>query len=440
MNKDLLNQIPADEQPVASTLFSVGEEMQVPPTFEWELETQLMNAAKKKSRPDQGWTTKIIPALGWAVLAISAIYLINSTISSLGTNQPAAATEAPNPVISFESNVRTGNVCKGSLAIAHNFSVSLANPDKTGFKTLDEQKAIGELRSFAWSPDGKQLAIVGNTTGTGNIYLTDSTSASLQPVMPNSALGYLMDVAWSRDGKQLISWSVQNNSVVYLMNVDGTDLTEKQLDLQIFETPQFTPDDESIFFYGADLNSSGLFEVKLDGSQTKMISALVEDESSFAWSRDGLHLAYMEMDRGAGEAHLVVEGSDHGNKVVVATLPIPKGSGSSIPTSANLSWSADGKVLAFDFGRGAFDRAIYLAYADGTGLVKLADSAYAPAISAAADCLAYISNKQVFLMDLTAVSIKSTAPTSLLLADLPAGRSIADFRMDRLQWGSQTIP
>jgi len=26
------------------------------------------------------------------------------------------------------------------------------------------------------------------------------------------------------------------------------------------------------------------------------------------------------------------------------------------------------------------------------------------------------------------------------LADLPAGRSIADFRLDRLQWGSETMP
>jgi len=440
MNKDLLNQIPADEQPLASTLFSVGEEMQVSPAFEWELETQLMNAAKKKSQPVQGWTTKIIPALGWAVLAISVIYLISSTISSLGTNQPAATSDVSSPVIPFESNVRAGNVCTGPLAVAHNFSVSLANPNKTAFITLDVQKAIGELRSFAWSPDGKQLAIAGNTTGTGNIYLTDSTGASLQPVIPNSELGYLMDVAWSRDGKQLISWSLQNNTVVYLVNVDGTGWTEKQLDLQIFETPRFTPDNASIIFYGADQTSSGLFEIKLDGAPTKMLSSLVEDESSSAWSPDGLRLAYMEMDRGAGEARLVVEESANGNKVVIATLPIPKGSGSSIPNSANLSWSADGKVLVFDFGRGAFDRAIYLAYANGTGLIKLADSAYAPAISAAGDCLAYISNKQVFLMELTGVSITSTKRTSLLLADLPAGRSIADFRLDRLQWGSETMP
>jgi len=160
----------------------------------------------------------------------------------------------------------------------------------------------------------------------------------------------------------------------------------------------------------------------------------VEDESSFAWSPDGSQLAYIEMDRSLGEAHLILEAA--GNvKTMIATLPIPKGSGSALPEAANLSWSRDGKVLAFEFGRSATDRAIYLAHADGSGLVKAADEAHAPAISADGDCLAYISNKQVFLLDLRNISSTSNTTTPLLVTYLPVGRAIADFRLDRLQWG-----
>jgi len=79
-------------------------------------------------------------------------------------------------------------------------------------------------------------------------------------------------------------------------------------------------------------------------------------------------------------------------------------------------------------------RLTHHARADGMGLVKVADSAHAPAISANGKCLAYISNKQLFLLDLTNVSVTSTSGTPLLLADLPAGRSNADFRLDKLQW------
>jgi Tol biopolymer transport system component len=99
-----------------------------------------------------------------------------------------------------------------------------------------------------------------------------------------------------------------------------------------------------------------------------------------------------------------------------------------------LSWSQDGTKLVFEFGRYATDRAIYLAYADGTGLVKVVDSAHAPTISTDGNCLAYISNNQVFLIDLTTVSLTSSPVTPLLLADLPAPRGTPNFRLDKLQW------
>ena len=183
MNKDLLNQIPADEQPVASKLDSIAEDMQLSPTFQWELETQLMDAAKTKTQPGRGWHTKIIPAVGWAILALGAVFLLNWTIRSLAPDSPPAEGGTSDPEISFESNVRQGNICTGPLAVAHGFAVFLTNQDKTGFVMLDEQKTIGELRSFAWSPDGRQLAIVGNTTGSGNIYLTNSVGNPLQPLL-----------------------------------------------------------------------------------------------------------------------------------------------------------------------------------------------------------------------------------------------------------------
>ena len=430
MNKDLLKQLPADEQPIAWTLDSVAEDMQVPSAFIWDLETQLIEKYKTKSRPAQGWYTKIAVPVGWAILALGAVFLLNQIIRSVAFNQPSPSGGTSAPEMSFEQNVRKGDICEGPLAVAHNFSVSLTNQDKTGFEMLDEHKTIGESRSFAWSPDGRQLAVLGNTAGNGNIYLTD-VRKPLQVVLSNSEVGYLRDVAWSHDGKQFVMWSSQNNTMVYLVNADGTGLVEKQLDVQVLGTPQFTPDGKNIVFYGADSLSSGLFEASLDGSQTRLISDLVEDESGFAFSPDGSRLAYVDINRISGGAILMVQ--DLETRAIIAlpgSLPIPKG----FPDIAKLSWSPDGTKLVFEFGGSASDRAIYLVYADGTGLVKLANSAHAPTISADGRCLAYISNKQVFLLDLTGISLTSTTGTPVLLADLPVGQSIADFRLDKLQW------
>ena len=434
MNKDLLNILPADEQPIASTLNSTAEDMQISQSFQWDLETQLMEKHKMQSQPIQGWHTKIIPSLGWALLALSIVFLLNWILRSVVPDQSLVGGVVSDPKISFEDNVRQDNICTGPLALAHNFSVYLTNQDKTGFEMLDEHRTIGELRSFAWSPDGRQLAILANTAGNGNVFLTE-IGKPLQPILSNSEVGYLRDAAWSRDGKQLLMWSSQNNSIIYVVNANGTDLVERQLSLQILGTPQFTPEGESIIFYGADSTSTGLFEAMLDGSQTKKINPLVEDETSFAISPNGLRLAYVAMDRISGIAVLMVHDLETGAVISLpGSLPIPKGSGSSIPESANLSWAPDGKSLVFEFGGSASDRAIYLAYTDGTELVKLADSAHAPAISADGKCLAYISDKQIFLLDLTDISLTSMAGTPLLLADLPAGRSNADFRLDKLQW------
>ena len=433
MNKDFLNQIPSEEQPIAKKLQSVAEDVQMTNSFQAKLETQLRDTHKEKMVSAHGWQAKIIPSLGRAILIFGAVFLLNLAIRSLMPKQVPATDRMPNPVISFEDNVRAGKICQGQITVAHDFSIFVSKQDKAEFITLDEQKNIGELRSFSWSPDGKQLALVGNTRGSGNLYLIDAFGDILEPVLSNSELGYLMGVAWSPDGGQLLTWEIRNNSRLYILNTNGTDFSEIDLPLQFFETPQFAPDSKSVMFYGADTTSSGLFQASVDGSKVVTISALVENESSFAWSPDGSTLAYIEMDRNLGEARLVVE--DNHNRSVITRLPIPKGSGSSIPDSANLSWSPDGHSLVFEFGRYISDRVIYLAKIDSKELVKLAESAYAPAISPDGKCLAYINNQQIFLLDLATTELHSMDEVAhVLLADLPGGRARSDFQLDKLQW------
>jgi Tol biopolymer transport system component len=166
----------------------------------------------------------------------------------------------------------------------------------------------------------------------------------------------------------------------------------------------------------------------------------VEDESSYAFSPDGSRLAFMEYHRDVGEAQLYLLHLTTQDVVIAGSLPIPKGSGSALPETANLSWSADGQYLVFDFGRNAADRAVYLAKADGTGMIKVVDAAYTPGISADGRCLAYISNKQVFLLDLAEVAGDPTTATPVRLADLPTGRGTPNTKLDKLQWSPAASP
>jgi WD40 repeat protein len=429
MNKDLLNQLPAGEQPIASKLDSVAEDMQLSPGFQWELETQLMDAYETKTQPTQAWHSRLIPSLGWAILIIGAIYALNWTIRSLVPIESSAPVETIVPDLSFADQVRQGDICAGPLALAHGLNVFLTNEDKTGFVPVDTGNTLDELRSFTWSADGERLAVVGNTTGRGNIYITDPTGGETGYLLSASEAGYLRGAAWSRDGRQFVLGSSQNITTLYLLNANGHGLIEKQLELQILGTPQFTSNGRSIVFYGVDTTAAGLFLLTLEGSQPALIIPSGEDESGFAFSPDGSLFAYVEYDRDEGEARLSTQKFTKGEYRLLGTLTIPRNPGTSLPEAANLGWSPDGTFLVFDFGQFASQRAIYLARADGGGLIQIVESGYAPAISSDGRCLAHISNKQVFLLDLA--EVPSTA-VPVLLADLPTGRNTSD--LDKLQW------
>lgn len=440
MNKNLFDQIPAEEQPLASKLTSLVEEMRPSESFQWELENQLMDKATK-TQPAPSWLKKITVPVGWGIAAIIGVILLNGVFRSLAPQVTPATETTETQEVSFAESVRAGDICTSPLALEHGFSVFLTNPEKTGFVEVDAGNTIGELRSFTWSPDGERLAMVGNTTGSGNIHITDPTGGEMEYLLSGSQVGYLMDAAWSRDGKQLVMWSSQNNRVLYVLSADGTGLVEKRLgNTQILGTPQFWPDGSSVVFYGATSTSIGLFELILTDSEPALINASVEDESSYAFSPDGSKLAYMEYNRDLGEARLFTEDLKTRELSVLGSLPIPKVPGAALPETANLSWSADGKYLVFDFGRNAADRAIYLAQTDGTGMIEVVDDAYAPSVSADGRCMAYISNQQVFLLDLSAVVVNPTAVTPVLLADLPTGRGTPNTKLDELQWSPAVTP
>ena len=433
MNKDWLQQLPVDERAAAKKLSSAAEAMKLSQTFQWNLETQLMEAYSSQKRNEQSLFMKFLAPAAWAIAAVIIMLALSWMLRTWSPVIRPAAIPTETQAISFETGVREGDICKGPLAAAHGFDVFLTNSNKTAFVSIDPEKSVGELRSFAWSADGSQLAVLGNSQGSGNIYLTDANGTSLKPVLTDP-LGYLMDFTWSRDGQKFATWSLQDNKIIYLVNADGTDLIEKQMNAQILGKAQFYPDGVSLVFYGASIYDTGLFEWIFNDPNILSRNEPVASSGSYAFSSYGSDLAFMLYDHERGKAELWTEDLTTYEVAILDTFPIPKGSGSSVPETASMSWSTDGRFVVFDLGRGANDRVIYLARTDGTGLQRIVDAGYAPAISPDGKCLAYIHNKQVFLLDLNSVSENSPGHAPFPLADLPAGRAIADYRLDRLQW------
>ena len=77
MNKNLLDQLPPDEQPLAAQLQKTAGRLQVAPAFEMELEKQLME--KHKTRTQPSGFNRFVPALAWAFAAVCAVFILNWT-------------------------------------------------------------------------------------------------------------------------------------------------------------------------------------------------------------------------------------------------------------------------------------------------------------------------------------------------------------------------
>lgn len=75
-----------------------------------------------------------------------------------------------------------------------------ASPGEPGFEAL---RAVGEQRSYAWSPDGTRLAFVGVMDGpSAEIYMYDAASGQVKRVSQDDAQNYWP--SWAPDGNHLL--------------------------------------------------------------------------------------------------------------------------------------------------------------------------------------------------------------------------------------------
>jgi hypothetical protein len=141
-----------------------------------------------------------------------------------------------------------GNVTKlTDLTSAQTEPSAGSAPGDPGFEAL---RAVGEERSYAWSPDGSRLAFVGVMDGpSAEIYLYDTASGDVQRVSQDDAQNY--GPAWSPDGSHLI-----------YLGADG-------------------------FGTGAGFDTTGVWSVRGDGSNvTKLYAPTGGSEAIDGWLDD----------------------------------------------------------------------------------------------------------------------------------------------------------
>jgi Tol biopolymer transport system component len=200
----------------------------------------------------------------------------------------------------------------------------------------------------AFSPDGRLIAFRSECSG-GGIFVVGATGESMRKV---ADFGFAP--AWSPDGRELavvtedlnLPWSRASTSRLFAVDVEsGEKRTISEHDAM---QPRWSPDGARIAFWGLRGSTSfrDLWTVASDGSQASPDAAVpvtddVHLDWSLEWSPDGRHL-YFASTRG-GTMNLWRVGIDAGGRATGPPVPL------TAPSSwvGWLSLSADGTKLAW---------------------------------------------------------------------------------------------
>ena len=162
------------------------------------------------------------------------------------------------------------------------------NADGSGLLKLTD-KAWSSNRGITWSPNGSQIAFIGED-GPQAIHIanTDGSGSYKLPGSPSS----LFFVDWSPDGTKFVYATTQE---LFVINVDGTgqkQLTSTQDGASFDSNPRWSPDGTRIIFNRFDNNFNSTYVINADGSNRRKLFNFTAGNPY--WSPDGLSVALID--------------------------------------------------------------------------------------------------------------------------------------------------
>jgi len=184
-------------------------------------------------------------------------------------------------------------------------------------KDLTPRIAYAHQPNFAWSPDGKMLAVLSDKHGQFALHLlpVDGTEGR----MIKNVFHPCWDVVWSPDGQWIAieAESTASDRSIYVMPINRPRKTGKGKAIKVATTeiklnaqhPAWSPDSKFLAFSGenGEWHDIGLFNVETQ--EITWVNESAGDDSQPAWSRSGDVIGWIHSD-GAKTSFQFKKGSD----------------------------------------------------------------------------------------------------------------------------------
>lgn len=256
---------------------------------------------------------------------------------------------------------------------------------KSGYLS-DLAKDKGNVDSFAWSPNGKQIAFVAERDTilldanrdlwTSNIYVMNADGTQVRRLTVDNATSQYGTLSWSPDGKKLafgMSSKVPSGGFfsvgIHLISISDAKLTAlTRASGLVQDGPTWSPDGKHIMYFVTGSMLGNIYVMNADGSnQVALSNDSLGIVLNASWSPNGNHIVFstvkFQVQDDNRNYYIYTVNADGTNLVAVSKDPSPY--------DTSPSWSPDGKYIIFASKRGGGKSHLYTMNADGTNQRQL---------------------------------------------------------------------
>jgi dipeptidyl aminopeptidase/acylaminoacyl peptidase len=358
----------------------------IPAPHQWQEIT-----SREPSQPRSGPSAAkriLVAAFAMAIAVAGISFTVHAFGGGNARPTPGAAPQPLGPktngLISFQNGSSEGGIWTDTI-----------EPNGSGRQTIFGQDQ--NVSRVAWSPDGTRIAFVKLVQGSSRspdgkphwgIFTANPDGTDARELTGGVNDGWPAWLTWSPDGTRIAFSNLATESDagscvpggdamcptdIYVMNADGTNVSQLTTDPPGEYQPSWSPDGTEIAFVRQvnppDGGPTGIFVMNAEGSDVRNIASTTNG-SDFApsWSPDSSEVMYGSI-RSEDWGIFVANADGTGER------PIYNDKG---PYVDDPVWSPDGTMVAFVGDPGITgsggDSVLYVMGADGTGITKLADT------------------------------------------------------------------